>query len=322
MTWIKVWVMFSNYLNFLRFLNYLKNHKCEENPYFEDITKISSDNRGRCLVKSDKLMLNFENIRNDLFANQKIKPSTVDGLYSNFDKNRLILSLYFVEFKGSELSKLDFNRYFGDNILPLTDEQCVFNDRYCPINNLNKKVLEKIYERFDDKVSTNLKLKPFESLFVIFPKICEDYANKSGYSYSVGDFYTFLLKKIRCHLIVVYKSGKNHINDEKTTAADIRDKYRVLKNNNLITSFQVYDERDFKDNLLNDIRKFPFSFLEVIINVSDSTLNKTNIPSEFGEIIGVELKKYLNKNNIVICDYSKEILRRVISKCCMDYIIN
>lgn len=314
--------MFSNYLNFLRFLNYLKNHECEEYPYFEDITKISSDNQGRCLVKSDKLMLNFENIRNDLFIDQKIKPSTVDGLYFNFDKNHLILSLYFVEFKGSELSKLDFNKYFEDNILPLTDEQCGFNERYCPINNLNKNVLKKIYKRYEDKVSTNLKLKPFESLFVIFPKICEDYANKSGCNYSVGDFYTFLLTKIRCHLIVVYKSSKNYINDEKTVAADIRDKYRVLNNNKIITDFKVYDERDFENNLLNDMRRFPFSFLEIIINVSDKTLNKTKNPSEFGGIIEIELKKYLKRHNIVICDYSIDMLRRVISKCCMDYINN
>ena len=314
--------MFSSYLNFLRFLNYLKNHECEKNPYFEDITKISSDNNGRSLVESDKLMLNFENIRNDFFSNQKIKPSTVDGLYFNFDKNHLILSLYFVEFKGSELSKLDFNKYFENNILPLTDEQCVFNERYCPINNLNKKILERMHKRYDDKVSNNLKLKPFESLFVIFPKICEDYSNKSDYNYSVGDFYTFLLRKIRCHLIVVYKSSKSYINDEKTVAADIRDKYRVLTNNNIISDFKVYNERDFENNLLNDIKKFPFSFLEIIINVSDKTLNKTKNPSEFGDIIEMELKKYLNRNNIVICDYSKEMLRRVISKCCMEYISN
>ena len=103
-TWIKVICMFSNYLNFLKFLSYLKNHECVENPYCENVTRVSENKHGESLVISDELMLNFENIRNDIFSNQKIIPSTVDGLYFNFDKKHLILSLYFVEFKGGELN--------------------------------------------------------------------------------------------------------------------------------------------------------------------------------------------------------------------------
>ena len=245
--------MFSNYLNFLRFINYLKNYECAEHPYFEDITKISSDRNGRSLVESDELILNFENIRNNIFNSQKIMPSTVDGLYLNFDKKHLILSLYFVEFKGSKLSGQTFTNYFKENILPLTDEQCGDNDKYCPIEKLNKRALEKMLDAYSDKISNNLKIKPYESLFIIFPKICEEYAKSNDLEYSVGDFYSFLLTKIRRHLIVVYKSGKNHINDEKTIAADIKDKYRVLKNNGILTDYKVYDETDFKKRLLRDI---------------------------------------------------------------------
>ncbi len=313
--------MFSNYLNFLKFLDYLRNYECLENPYFGDITTVSSDKNGRFLVESDELMLNFENIRNNIFNYHKIKPSTVDGLYFNFDKKHMILSLYFVEFKGSKLSNLSFSYYFESNIIPLIDEQCGFGDD-CPINNLNKRVLEKMLDGYSDKISNNLKIKPFESLFIIFPKICEEYANENGLKYSIGDFYSFIFEKIRCHLIVVYKSGENYINDEKTFASDIRDKYKVLKNNGVLNDYKVYDELDFKDNLLKDIEEFPFSFLDIIIPVSENVLNETKNPSKFGSLIKEKLDVNLSKIDLSINDSQKEMLRRVISQCCMDYINN
>ena len=298
--------MFLNYLNFLKFLKYLKDYKCDENPHFQSITQISSDNRGRFLVKSDKLMLNFENIRNNIF--------------SNFDKKHLILSLYFVEFKGSKIGNPSFKSYFEENILTLPDNQCKDYNDSCPINDINKVVLESMFDSYTDIISTNLKLKPFESLFIIFPKICEEYSKNVGVNFSIGEFYSFILTKIRCHLIVVYKSGINHINDEKTFAADLKDKYRVLKNNGVITDFKVYDEIDFKNNLLNDIIEFPFSFLDVIINVVDNTLKCSKDPSEFGFLIEKNLSYELNFSNISISIDQQSMLKRVISKCCMDAI--
>ena len=115
--------MFSNYLNFLKFLNYLKNYECEDNPYFENIANVSDDKHGGSLINSDELMLNFENIRNNVFSNQKIIPSTVDGLYFNFNNKHLILTLYFVEFKGGELSNESFKYYINEKIIPLIDRQ-------------------------------------------------------------------------------------------------------------------------------------------------------------------------------------------------------
>lgn len=79
--------MFSNYLSFLKFLAYLKNFECEDNPYFQEVTDISEDKHGNSLVESDELMLNFENIRNDVFSNQKVIPSTVDALYLDLIRN-------------------------------------------------------------------------------------------------------------------------------------------------------------------------------------------------------------------------------------------
>ena len=177
-----------------------------------------------------------------------------------------------------------------------------------------------MFDSYTDIISTNLKLKPFESLFIIFPKICEEYSKNVGVNFSIGEFYSFILTKIRCHLIVVYKSGINHINDEKTFAADLKDKYRVLKNNGVITDFKVYDEIDFKNNLLNDIIEFPFSFLDVIINVVDNTLKCSKDPSEFGFLIEKNLSYELNFSNISISIDQQSMLKRVISKCCMDAI--
>ena len=42
--------MFSSYLNFLKFLHYLKNYECDENPYYEDITSVSQDKHGTSWV--------------------------------------------------------------------------------------------------------------------------------------------------------------------------------------------------------------------------------------------------------------------------------
>lgn len=315
--------MFSNYSNFLLFLKYLVEYECEENNYYENITKVSADNDGKNpLVISDELILNFENIRNNIFSNQKIMPSTVDGLYFNFDKKHSILSLYFIEFKGTLLGQESFKDYFEENIINLTDEQCNDSKNNCPINSLSKPYLNKMFESYTDNVSSILKIKPFESFFVIFPKICEKYANENDVEFSINEFYSFLFEKIRCHLIIVYQSGINHFNDEKTFVASLRDKYNVLKNNGIVFDFKVYDEVEFGKNLLNDIQEFPIDFLYIVLFVTEDVLNKSRDPHDFGNLINIVLKDYVEENEINIDDNQKERLRRIISKCCMNYINN
>lgn len=314
--------MFLNYLNFLRFLNYLKNYQCNEYPYYESITNISSDKNYSSLVKSNQLMLNFENIRNNVFSNQKIKPSTVDGLYFNFDKKHSVLSLYFVEFKGTDLSNKLFNDLFDKKIANIIDEQCDSPVDSCPINDLNKKTLKKVSDLYTNKISTNLKLKPFESLFVVFPKICEEYAKNNHLDFSIGDYYSFILTHINCHIIIVYKSGKNYINDAKTFAEDIKDKYRVLQNNNIITGFRVYDEVDFEENLLQDISEFPISFLDIIIPTIENVIQESQNPKEFGNLINMSLYNILNESNIEVNEDQKEKIRKIVSKCCMEHVKN
>ena len=155
-----------------------------------------------------------------------------------------------------------------------------------------------------------------------FPKICEKYAKENNIDFSIEKYYSFILTKIRCHLIVVYESGRNHINDEKTFAADIKDKYKVLKNNGIVNDFKVYDEITFENNLLKDIKEFPISFLDIIIPVVENVLKQTEDKSKFGELLNYYLKSELNKKNVHITDKQKERLRRVTSKCCMGYINN
>lgn len=308
--------MFSNYLDFLKFIVYLKNYDCLENPYFENITHISADNHGNSLIKSEELMLNFENICNDIFSNQKIKPSTVDGLYFNFEK----LSLYFVEFKGGELNNESFRYYINDKIIPLVDIQNEWDDPSI-IFDLNKNILKEIIKSYTNIVSTNLKLKPYESLFIIFPKILEKYAKDNNFTLSFEDYY-FIFKHLKFHLIVVYQSGRNHINDEKTFAADIKDKYKVLKNNGIIADFKVYDEVEFERNLLKNMVDFPFSFLDIIVNVVVKVLDQSTNRQDFGNLIDINLKKEIDNNDVVINQNQMEKLRKACSKCCMDYINN
>lgn len=161
------------------------------------------------------------------------------------------------------MNQESFKYYINEKIIPLVGKQQDIGAETSK-GNLNKEILVEILNTYSNVVSNNLKLKPFELLFIIFPKICEEYANKTGIDFSIGDYYSFLLTKIRCYLIVVYESGRNHINDEKTFAADIKDKYKVLKNNGILTDFKVYDEIDFRNFLLRDISEFPISFLDII----------------------------------------------------------
>lgn len=312
--------MFSNYINFLTFLRYLVEYKSDENCYCENITKVSCDDDNNPLIKSNELILNFENIRNNVFFNQKNKPSTVDGLYFKFDENHLTLSLYFIEFKGTRLAEYSFKTYFEDKILQLFNNQCKKPVEECPINDLNKKFLKSMFNSYTDNVSSILKTKPFESLFIIFAKICENYAEENDLEFSIKDYYSFILEKIRCHLIVVYKSGKNHINDQKTFVPSLEDKYNVLKNNGILHDFKIYDEIDFENNLLKDIQEFPMEFLNIIIPTSEAVLAETQSPQEFGNLIDTHINKNIEKLDMNLDLKQKKMLKRTVSKCCMDYI--
>lgn len=129
-----------------------------------------------------------------------------------------------------------------------------------------------------------------------------------------------MLTQIRCHLIVVYESGRNHLNDEKTFAADIKDKYKVLKNNGILTHYEVYGEIDFENNLLKNISEFPLSFLDIIIHVVETVLNESKNPKDFGNLVESCLTNELDENSMDVSDNQKERLRKICSKCCMDYI--
>ena len=211
-------------------------------------------------------------------------------------------------------------RIINEKIIPLVDKQKEWDNEYIFAHDLNKEILKEILNSYSNVISNNLKIKPFESLFIIFPKICEDYARNMDINFSIGQFYSFLLTQIKCHLIVVYESGKNYLNDEKTFVADIKDKYKVLKNNGVIYDFKIYDEIDFKNNLLKDIEEFPISFLDIIVSVVENVLNETYNPTKFGKIINNCLEFEFQSKNITLNENQKEMLRKICSKCCMEYI--
>lgn len=72
----------------------------------------------------------------------------------------MILSLYFVEFKGGELSNESFKYYINEKIMPLADKQNEWDKEPSLLPELNKRMLKEILNSYSNVVSNNLKLKP------------------------------------------------------------------------------------------------------------------------------------------------------------------
>ena len=78
---------FSNYINF------------NWNQYKESITEISK-NKKSSLVVSDKELFNFDKIKDDIYKQKKVKPTSVDGL----------------QITGKEVNLIEFKSGFEDKI--------------------------------------------------------------------------------------------------------------------------------------------------------------------------------------------------------------
>lgn len=207
------------------------------------------------LVSSDYIMLDFDSICKDANfypkSNKKIcnRPSTVDALYYRITEESKI-QLYLVEFKSfnydwdsagdysSSLMKIVCN-IPGDDI----------NDKYTlGINRLNS-----IRKTFGNTIEFSLRLKPYESLFVVLPKVYEEYCDKNNINKNdMLDLYEFYKSKF-CEIIlfIVGKSSDDSSKDNLGKLANVLNKqYKRLEFVNVLSDHRLYLEKDF-DKITN-----------------------------------------------------------------------
>lgn len=228
----------SDILKFSKFLDYYKPKYCKTSseisiPKPDDSGIYEEDEELIPLVKSDFIMLDFDSICDDAnfypkrpkkFLNE---PSTVDALYYRIiDENKI--EFFLVEFKSFYF---DWNSV-GD--YKSSVDKIFKNIIYCDINDelitgINR--LNSIKNIFGSTIEFSLRLKPYESLFVVLPKIYEEYCSSNSIPMNerieLYDFFKSDLCDIK--LIIVGKKTDNTTKDYLGILANVLNKqYRRL----------------------------------------------------------------------------------------------
>lgn len=203
---------------FTQFLDYYRNQ------YGKPASEISkpkpNDETGQSidlspLVSSDYIMLDFDSMCADAnFYPKRNKdecnrPSTVDALYYRLIEEDKI-EFYLVEFKSFDFdwrSNSDFNSSLNKVLKKIQDSNDKIDNRtQIGINRLNN-----IRETYGNTIEFSLRIKPYESLFVVLPKIYDEYCQKKGIKEEAKiDLYEFY-KSDSCiiKLIIVGKKNEN-----------------------------------------------------------------------------------------------------------------
>ena len=175
------------------FIDFLENYKKVNPKYFDTVTEISwpknkkgeTDRSKNPLIPDNSYcMLSLDDICNDCtkFKNNNT-PSTTDALWYNLtDDNKLVL--YFIEFKWHDLDNQKDQKIMQETFLKL--------DRGTKITPDMKEKFKKLYRSYSDEdVSFKLRLKPFESIYIVLPALFEEYCEKENKNFN--DLHDFLV---------------------------------------------------------------------------------------------------------------------------------
>lgn len=166
------------------FTKFLKEYT-ENSNYYYSITQIlvwPKNKKGEIDKEKDPLienkfkMLSLDDICKDCSKFDKNNlPSTTDALWYNLTDNGNLI-LYFIEFKWHNLDNQKDQKIMEDTFLKL--------ERGTKITPDMKYKFKKLYKSYsDEEISFKLRLKPFESLFIVLPSLYEDYCNKKNKDY-------------------------------------------------------------------------------------------------------------------------------------------
>ena len=202
---------------FAEFLDYYKNKYGK--PSWE-ISLPHSRNKNTInpqpLVTSNYIMLDFDEMCKDAnFYPKKTKkdynrPSTVDGIYYRIiHDNKIELSLF--EFKSFYFD-WDTNKDYEASLNKIKNKlkKCGFDNN--SQQGLNR--LEKIKNTIGSTIEFSLRLKPYETLFVVLPKLYEEYCDKNNIPESdrIDLYNLFKSDMFTIKLFVVGKTNKQNKN--------------------------------------------------------------------------------------------------------------
>lgn len=160
------------------FIKFLDEYKSNPN-YYSSITEISwpknkngeKDITKEPLIENPFKMFSLDDICKDCskFDNDNI-PTTTDALWYKKEENNL--TLYFIEFKWHNLDRKKDPKIMEETFLTLERHDAITSDM------VDK--FKKLYKSYaDEDVSFKLRLKPFESIFIVLPSLYEDYCDNN-----------------------------------------------------------------------------------------------------------------------------------------------
>ena len=150
-------------------------------------------------------------------------PSSVDALY--FDGN-----MYLIEFKGEPISAQDNKEKLKDIISLLKNDKCSNSNLNCPLSDDLFKSLNNIQSMYSDEILCNLKNKPIESIFLVLPKLYDNYCKKQGIESDKVEFFDWLFKISKIIIIVFLDDEfKSEIGESKSYKYMRRDHALVTK---------------------------------------------------------------------------------------------
>ena len=203
------------------------------------------------LVNSDFIMLDFDSMCDDAnFYPKESKevlnePSTVDALYYRV-LNNVKIELFLVEFKRFYF---DWNTV-GDYCASL--KKISRNIPYESINyeldfGLNR--LKKIKNNLGNTIEFSLRLKPFESLFIVLPKLYEEYCSTKNIPFNQQiDLYDFFRSDMCdiCLIVVGNETGNTYRDNNKTLGSTLKKQYSRLGFMNILT-YELYLTNHFEE---------------------------------------------------------------------------
>ena len=205
-------------------------------------------------------MLDFDSICDDAnFYPKRPKkycnePSTVDALYYRIiDENKI--EFFMVEFKSFYFNWNSIGDYTSSlfKIFKNIASFKIDEDLTIGINRLNS-----IRKTYGNTIEFSLRLKPYESLFVVLPKIYEEYCNEKNIEFDnqldLFEFFRSDLCEIK--LIVVGKNTYDPSKDYIGALGGVLDKqYKRLDFVNILTNHKhrLCFKKDF-DKIANTLK--------------------------------------------------------------------
>ncbi|MCQ2963948.1 MAG: hypothetical protein MJ203_00035 [archaeon] len=244
---------YEDYNKFKDFLMYYKEDRIiskDCRPVYDSITNISKNDNQESLVKSDYHMISLDTLCRIIY--HKNRPSSVDGLYLINKKGNF--KLYFIEFKGMK-------RRYPEKIelLKLLEEKC-FHKKDSDCCYIAENISDLLYKIREDKIFSQLKKKPIESLFLLLPEAYEEYCLKKNIKEEdqIKDLVS-LLSKMYTKIIIVIDDSHNLSNSQVLSRGrKVKEKLGKYQHyvDRWFNDYKIYSSNEFKKIFINNTAEF------------------------------------------------------------------